>query len=176
MNRSLHRWISAPIAVIMAFVAFTGVVLSFQELGPREGPRPGAAAKATLPDDAALGAMVAKAAGAARAADPNLPAQKVELSFNKRGSSAKFSGPERMGPSVTVDLKTLEAKVTPRPKPNAHVIFVRLHSGSYFGPAGLVVVLIAGLALLVLSYTGLVVYIDMFLRRRANGKSGFFWK
>jgi hypothetical protein len=41
---------------------------------------------------------------------------------------------------------------------------------------GLVVVMLASIALMVLCVTGLWVYIDMYRRRRKAGKNGLFWQ
>ena len=53
------------------------------------------------------------------------------------------------------------------------------HSRNWgYGPSGgigLVLVMLSGIILLILSVTGLVVYYDMWTRRRKAGKKGLFW-
>lgn len=51
-----------------------------------------------------------------------------------------------------------------------------LHSGETFGPVGVVISLLGGIALLFFAGSGLWMYIDMFRRRRKAQKSGVFWQ
>jgi uncharacterized iron-regulated membrane protein len=51
-----------------------------------------------------------------------------------------------------------------------------IHSGEMFGLSGQFMSLFAGLSLLFLSISGVTVYIEMWLHRRAAGRGGFFWK
>ena len=51
-----------------------------------------------------------------------------------------------------------------------------LHSGEQFGPAGVVISILSGLALLFFSFSGLWMYIQMWRSRAArNLNTGWFW-
>jgi hypothetical protein len=70
-----------------------------------------------------------------------------------------------------------------RPKPpqtpgNWNVgLLHHLHSGETFGPLGVVVSILSGLALLFFSFSGLWMYVQMWRNRKVRGlQSGWFWK
>ncbi len=50
-----------------------------------------------------------------------------------------------------------------------------LHSGEYFGPVGIVISLLSGVAMIFFSFSGLWMYFQMFVRRRKLGKPEIFW-
>lgn len=55
--------------------------------------------------------------------------------------------------------------------------FHHLHSGDEFGPAGIALSVMSGLALLFFSGSGLWVYVKMWTNRRARAQGiGLFWK
>jgi uncharacterized iron-regulated membrane protein len=174
LNRSVHRWISLPVVIFMFFVTVTGIVLSVQEI-QGEGGRPEQRSSALRPDDRVLLGAALEAFPAAQAALPELKLQRVELSVTAAGPVAKYFSSNRRAASVEADLVRNVVKVVPPPQPSMHGLFVTLHSGKWFGMAGLVVVLLCGVALAALSVTGLLVYIDMYRRRNDAGKSGLFW-
>jgi uncharacterized iron-regulated membrane protein len=52
-----------------------------------------------------------------------------------------------------------------------------IHSGEQFGPVGVVISILSGLALLFFSFSGLWMYVQMWRNRSAkNLKPGWFWK
>lgn len=70
-----------------------------------------------------------------------------------------------------------------RPKPpkdpgNWNVGFLHhIHSGEEFGPAGTVIALLSGIAMIFFSFSGLWMYIQMWRNRSAKSlKPGWFWK
>ena len=72
----------------------------------------------------------------------------------------------------------------PKPKPGAWNVGLlhRLHSGEQFGPAGVVISILSGLALLFFSFSGLWMYIQMWRGRLARVEQGkkvrggkFYW-
>lgn len=175
MMRKIHRWISFPLILFLFLVTATGVVLQGEELaeiGGSDAPRPTTSA---LPDDAALASAVQRAAGIARAAKADFPAQNVTFDFSKGEQKVRFGITPRGGPSIEVDLKSGAAKVQTAPKPSMHSIMIQLHTGRYFGPAGLIIMGLVSLIFLVLTVTGFMVYLNMWKRRRAAGSSGMFW-
>ena len=50
-----------------------------------------------------------------------------------------------------------------------------LHSGEEFGPVGVVISLLSGLAMIFFSVSGLWLYYDMYIRRAKVGREGVFW-
>jgi hypothetical protein len=50
-----------------------------------------------------------------------------------------------------------------------------LHSGEYFGPVGVIISLLSGIAMIFFSFSGLWIYYQMFVRRRKLGKAELFW-
>lgn len=50
-----------------------------------------------------------------------------------------------------------------------------LHSGALFGPVGLVISMLSGLAMFFFAGSGVWMYAQMFARRRAAGRPSFFW-
>jgi uncharacterized iron-regulated membrane protein len=95
---------------------------------------------------------------AERAGPPPLPA----------GTPAGFVCPETL---------------TCRPKPvetpgNWNVGFLHhIHSGEEFGPGGVVISILSGLALLFFAFSGLWMYVQMWRGRAAKSlKPGWFWK
>lgn len=50
-----------------------------------------------------------------------------------------------------------------------------LHSGEEFGPIGVIISLLSGLAMIFFSISGLWLYYDMYIRRAKVGREGVFW-
>jgi len=80
------------------------------------------------------------------------------------GRPPTAAGP--MGPSIAVCAP---------PRDRTHLLLLRLHRGDFFGPFGVWIDIFCGLALGVLSVTGLWVYVDMLRRRFSLGRKAFFW-
>lgn len=57
----------------------------------------------------------------------------------------------------------------------AHQIAKNVHRGSFFGLTGRMMDLFAGLSMLYLSISGVVMYCEMWNRRRRNGRTNPFW-
>jgi hypothetical protein len=51
-----------------------------------------------------------------------------------------------------------------------------LHSGESFGPVGVIVSTLSGLALIFFAISGMWMYVQMFLRRKRSGFRKWFWK
>jgi uncharacterized iron-regulated membrane protein len=175
MMRKIHRWVSFPLIVAVFLVTLTGVVLQGQEMGGAFETRPEPPKTSALPADAELVEQLQKALSAARAAKPDFAAQRLDLDFSRGGSKARFGVSPRGAPSVEVDMKSGETKVEMNPKPNLHVLMIQLHTGRYFGPIGLAIIMVVSIIFLILTVTGFMVYLDMWKRRKAAGKAGLFW-
>jgi uncharacterized iron-regulated membrane protein len=178
MNRKIHRWVSFPIAIFLLLIAATGLLLQFEELTEEEGDeRPVAAAQAiAMPGDAA-GSLVTQALAAAQATRPDFQVKQVNLSWAGGSPSVTLmKGERRDEASMTYDPATQKATYVPAEPESFHRLLIGLHTGKIAGGAGIAISLLAGLILAILSVTGLLVYLDMWKRRRAAGKTGMFWK
>ncbi len=174
--RKFHRWFSLPAAILLLLTGLTGVVMQVMELtGDDDHDRP-AAAQATLPDEATLASLLGKTLAAAHAADPKFKGQKIELSVVGGETKGKIAGATPRDPSISVDLTSGKVEKMAGPPPrDAYKQIMGWHSGHAFGPIGKFISLLVGLSLVILSFTGLMVYIDMFRRRKSANKKGLFW-
>src|SRR5918911_2209817 len=168
--RRWHRWIGFPAAIFLLFAAVTGILVACTEFfGEEEALREAtrdlvSPVTARAPADAWSDAIArAFATVAARAGD--LPVDKVTLEF--KGSQPRvtvFTGKPTGGEDrkFVVDLRSgaLVSVESYADKP----FLYRLHSGEAFGDGGLVLAMLWGLTLIVLTVTGLIIYLQM--RRR----------
>ena len=82
-------------------------------------------------------------------------------------------------PTGFVCPETMTCRPKPPQTPGAwNVGFLHhLHSGEEFGPTGVVISILSGIALVFFSFSGLWLYIQMWRNRAAKGiKPGWFWK
>ena len=84
-----------------------------------------------------------------------------------RAAKAAATSPAETGP---------EAQPKKNPKRKLVGLLHHLHSGEYFGPIGVVVSFLSGLAMIFFSFSGLWLYFQMFVRRRKLGKAEMFWE
>lgn len=70
----------------------------------------------------------------------------------------------------------VEAKPKPNPKRKLVSLLHHLHSGEWFGPVGVILSLLSGLAMIFFSFSGLWLYFQMYVRRRKLGKPEPFWE
>ncbi len=95
-------------------------------------------------------------------------------------ASLKAGGePRAAAPAGFVCPQTMICR--PRPDPNGAGAWVgylhHLHSGEEFGPVGVTISILSGLALIFFSVSGLWLYIRMWRERsRRAQKPGWFWK
>lgn len=66
----------------------------------------------------------------------------------------------------------------PAPNPYRELIgwLHHIHSGEEFGPVGIVVSLLSGIALIFFTVSGMWMYWQLYVRRRAIGRGELFWK
>lgn len=91
-----------------------------------------------------------------------------------------FSGGPKAAPVLPAGF-VCPATMTCRPKPTGGGSIVRLlhhlHSGESFGPLGVAIATLAGLAMVFFSFSGLWLYLLMWRNRSSkNLKPGWFWK
>jgi len=125
--------------------------------------------------DSAIAAPIARALTEARRRFPSAPVDKIELQLKgDQPTVTIYTGKPTGGEDrkLTFDARNgaMIADESSVDKP----FLYRLHSGEAFGDGGLVVAMFWGLALLVLTITGLIIY---FMMRRSNltGIRRIFW-
>ena len=177
--RQLHRWVGAGVAIFLILVSATGVILEWQQFfGEEEAERERIA---TMTSEATLDAQLEKISAqfaAARAAVRVVagPAPLDRVVWQLKGDKPAFefftggAQPRR----YLVDART--AAIVRRESAEAESLLLRLHTGEVFGDGGRVLGMLWGLATLVITVTGLVIY----WRMRRPGASGswlgrLFW-
>ena len=175
MIRKWHRWVSLPLILVLALAIVTGIALQVEELDHIGGDGRVTPTVSTLPKDAVVLAELERALVAARQANPNFAAQRIELNYAEDKPVAKFLITPRGGASVEVDLASSIAQAKAAPPASFHGFIIRLHTGQYFGATGIILVMAAGLALLFLAVSGGLLYFQMWRNRRSRGKSLIFW-
>ena len=166
--RRYHRWLSVIFGVALLWIAVTGVLSQIGSLinnggFERETEMRGKAQAAAL-ENAAMPPARAHETEIAPAAPP--PAGASPAARAATAVPAKFVCPADMN-------------CRPKQPPGKwNVGFLHhIHSGEQFGPAGVVISLLSGLAMIFFSFSGLWMYIRMFRNRRVRShKPGWFWK
>lgn len=79
-------------------------------------------------------------------------------------------------PDAAAAPAVVEAKAKPDPKRKLVGLLHHLHSGEWFGPVGVIISLLSGLAMIFFSFSGLWLYFQMYVRRRKLGKAEAFWE
>ena len=178
--RKWHRWIGFPAAIFLLFVSVTGIWLAATEFFGedetlREKTRDLVSPVTLGTPDAELAAAFARARAAVAAQAAGAPVDKVVWQFKGDAPTiAFFLGKPKGGEDrkITVNAKTGTVMSTESyvDKPFVN----RLHSGEFFGDGGLVLAMAWGLALVVLTISGLWIYFQM---RRPNltGLRRIFW-
>lgn len=178
--RKWHRWIGLPATLFLLFAAVTGELLAFTEFfGAEEALReatrdlvsPVTLEQPTAPWTDRL--ALAFRAVAAEAGDA--PVDKVEVQFKGEqptitiytgkptgGEDRKFVTDARTGTLLTVE------SYADKPLLN------RIHSGEAFGDGGLVAAMVWGLALVLLTVTGTLLYLRLW-RPERKGMRNVFW-
>ena len=95
----------------------------------------------------------------------------------KAESEAPAAAPAVPAGFVCPDTMTCRAK-PPKDGARAWVGYLHhLHSGEEFGPAGIAISILSGLALMFFSFSGLWLYVQMWRTRKDRAlKPGWFWK
>lgn len=196
--RSVHRWIALTSAVFLTVVALSGTWLAVESLGMgiymannRPTPPPANAPRPILPNgigalnDADVPSMLKTTLASYQAAMPDTPIRVVRLRvFGGMPQGVIVTGSDEADQVVFNAITGKRASMTEPGYPRvgfpfgweAHQIAKKVHRGDYFGMSGRWADLFAGLAMLYLSISGVVMYIDMWKKRRKIGRSGLLWK
>ncbi len=158
--RTYHRWLSVLFGLFILFIAVTGVLSQIGSLVNNGGFEEETKERGARQTVAIGNAIVA-------------PAQAHEGEMAAPAPSA----------AATPAAFICPADMTCRPKRVAkpgewNIGYLHhLHSGEEFGPVGVIISLLSGLALIFFAISGLYMYIQMFRRRahRASHPRKLFW-
>lgn len=178
--RKWHRWIAFPATLFLLWAAATGILVAFTEFfgedeALREATRDLISPVNVSSPSSAWSEPLARAFATAATHSKGAPVDKIEMEFKgAQPTVTMFTGKPAGGEDkkLTFDARTglLLSEESYADKP----FLYRLHSGEAFGDGGLVVAMFWGLALLVLTVSGLIIYLKM----RRPGQTGIrkvFW-
>ena len=147
--RKYHRWLSVIFGAFLLWISATGLLSQVGSLVNNGGFEKESRPAAATPAGNAL-----------------IPA-------------AQAHEQDEMAPPVAFKCPA-EMVCRPKPKPTAWNVGMlhHLHSGEQFGPAGVVISMMSGLALFFFAFSGLWMYIQMFRARskRQRAEHPLFWK
>lgn len=174
--RHWHRWAAIPAGAFLFLVALSGVLLHLDMIRLGQHPpghdAPRAETVHPLPSDPELAAMVGRIAAAARQqSGVKVKVIQITLAGPRITLSAGSGGPPG-SPQIKLDGVSGAPIIDPPQPADFHYILQDLHAGYFFGWTGRVISILTGLALIILSVTGLKLWWDM----RRRGKKGLYWK
>jgi uncharacterized iron-regulated membrane protein len=178
--RKWHRWIGFPAALFLLFAATTGILVAGTEFfGEEESIREAtrdlvSPTKLSSPAES-WSVPVGRALAAAAKRLGDAPVDKITVEFKgEHPRVTVFTGKPTGGEDkkVVVDARTaaLMSVESYADKP----FLYRLHSGEAFGDGGLVLAMAWGLTLIILTISGLLIYLQM-RRRGLTGIRRVFW-
>jgi uncharacterized iron-regulated membrane protein len=180
--RQWHRRLSIFVAAFMFFIAFTGALLQVESMFGHDdapGPAPTAGAAGPPPpagvtDDRAQALLATALAGVHRNSGGAILS--IELRFDAVPTAEAIVADPQMR-RLRIDARTGEPLdgASRRGGRDLHGVLLDLHRGAFAGSTGLWISLLCGVALVVLSVTGLTIYLQAWLRRRANRQGALLW-
>jgi hypothetical protein len=198
--RSLHRWVSITAALFLMIVSITGTLLSIDTLAlwiyrVAHAPVTNPAGRLPFPagmvgdvstplSDAELPAMLGTTLSAYRAAQGPTPIKVLRLRyFSGMPQGVIITGGDGTRQLVFNALTGKHAGMTEPSYPytgfpfgwEEHELVKQIHRGDALGVPGRLMDLFAGLSLVFLSASGLVMYVDLVRRRRRGGRKQLFW-
>lgn len=149
--RHWHRWLGVCFALFILLIGTTGVAIQLLDV----------AAAMTKPDAAGAPPVTALTA----ASQPS----DQQAHHAHHGDAVKAEGADSQG-------------ATAKPKPPQSPLrrwshwIKDIHSGVAMGPVGIAISIVSGLVLMFFAVSGMWMYWQMFTRRRAAGRTNFFWR
>ncbi|MGE3277372.1 MAG: PepSY-associated TM helix domain-containing protein [Vicinamibacterales bacterium] len=178
--RKWHRWIGFPAAAFVLFASITGVMVAFSEFfgeaeALREATRDLVSPVSTASSPEAWTEPIARAMATTRERAPGAPIDKIEVQFKgDQPTVTVFLGKPEGGEDR---LFVLDARSGALVREDAYAdkpLLHRIHSGEFFGDGGLVFAMFWGLAMAILSVSGLWIYWTM-RRKNPVGWQKVFW-
>ena len=195
--RQLHRAIALISAVFLLLIAFTGAWLEFDDLYravlvDRQIKAVGAAhavehffADVSSPlTDAELPSLLSTNLASFERAHPATPIKVLRLRyFSGYAQGVVIAGGNETSQLVYNAHSGRAMSQTEPGYPRVYFPFgwlnheelKKFHRGDYFGLSGRAVSLLSSFALIYLSISGIVMYLELLQRRRAIGRKEFFW-
>ena len=178
--RKWHRWIAFPATIFLLFASITGVILGFTEFfgaeeALREATRSLVSPVTTASAVTSWSDPVARALTAVNAKALGSPIDKIEFQFKGENPTVTiFTGKPAGGEDKKFIVSAKTGAIESVEDYTDKAFLLRLHSGEAFGDGGLVVSMLWGIALAVLSITGLIIYLRI-RRPGAKGIKRVFW-
>lgn len=189
--RSCHRWISVAAAAFLLVVAVTGTLLSIDSfcLGLYRAMHgtmpPGMSRDASSPlQDAQLPSMLDRTLVAFRDRHGATPVKVLRLRIYAGMPQGAIVGGSEETRQFVFNARTGDAATaTEAGYPfmgfpfgwREHELVKQIHRGDILGLPGRAMDLLAGLALIFLSVSGLIMYLDLWRRRALAGRRNVFW-
>lgn len=183
LARKLHRWIGVTAAILFLSVAITGVVLQIQKIfGEDEALREQLQGMKSPLSLTGLKSLDAAALDTARRAVlqryGDLPVAAVDWRIKAPIPAFVFhlDGKEALKVSVNAESGAILSA-----EPDEESWLLKLHTGEIIGDGGKVLGLVWGIALVVMTITGFLVYLKIYKNRRlgpaksATGWRRYFW-
>ena len=196
--RSLHRSIAVVAAVFLLIVSVTGTLLSFDSfvLGlyidfhqspgrhPREFPAGMNADYSSPLQDTEIPGMVQQTLDGFNTVRGSTPIKVIQVRyFSGMPQGAIVTGGEDTAQLVFNAASGQRVSMTESNYPftgfpfgwEEHELVKKIHRGDALGVPGRLMDVFAGCSLVFLSISGLIMYLDLWNRRRRLGRSGLFW-
>ena len=196
--RSAHRGISVLAAAFLLVISVSGTMLAIDTLGLgyyrfthkdagkyMQFPIGSIGDFSSPLPDAKLPSMLQTTLSAGRETSEALPIKAVRLRyFNGIPQGVLIAGDGNQTQQLVFNAETGKPMSLTEPEyPKTHYRFgwqehelmKKIHRGDAFGIPGRMMDLFAGLSLIYLSISGVVMYVDLWRRRRRGGRSALFW-
>jgi uncharacterized iron-regulated membrane protein len=178
--RKWHRWIGFPAALFLLWAASTGVIVAFTEFfgadeALREATRDMISPVTLASPASAWSDPIVRAFATASTRASGAPVDKIEMQLKgPQPTVTIFTGKPTGGEDRKFVFNARTGQLVSEEAYADKPLLYRLHSGEAFGDGGLVAAMLWGLTLIVLTVTGLIIYLKM---RRPNltGIRKVFW-
>jgi hypothetical protein len=179
--RKIHRWLGLPAAIFLVVTSITGVWLECMKFfGAEEAERErirdmvSPVTAQTVGTEFGLGFEKARMAAVARAGVQPLDKMVWQLKSDAPAITF-FFGPHgsQAGRRIAVNARTGEVQSEQSYEEDSFIL--KLHSGEALGDGGMVLGMFWGLALLLLTVSGMVIYFKMKPRKPQTGLRKVFW-
>jgi uncharacterized iron-regulated membrane protein len=178
--RRWHRWLGFSAALFLLFAGTTGVLVAATEFfgadeAERERLREMTSPVTTAAEPGVYGEPLRRAFAAAAQKAPGAPVDKVEVKWKAaKPIVTVYTGRPGGGEDKKLVFDAATGELLEDGAYADKPFLYRLHSGEAFGDGGLVLAMGWGLALVLLTASGFVIYLQM-RRPGATGWKRFFW-